>query len=233
MSVLALDTCLGAVSVALLRRATDGSAHVFDAYEERETGHAERVVVMLADVMRDARATFADIDTIAVTVGPGSFTGVRTGIAMARALALSTARPVVGTTSLAVIAAGVFAGLAEAQKPSRILVAIDARRGEFYGQSFDGSAVAPTGPAILASAEALAQSLPDTPSLVVGSGAPAVMAAARSRGKPASSGVVSLQPSARALAAIAYNLPRLDPIMPLYLRAPDAKPQSASIVPRA
>ena len=75
-----------------------------EAYEPRATGHAERLFPMIAEVMDGAGLAFSAIDRIAVTLGPGTFTGVRVGIAAARALALATGKPVVAMTSLAVMA---------------------------------------------------------------------------------------------------------------------------------
>src|SRR5438876_4695058 len=104
MNVLAFDTCLGAVSVAVRWQGARDEWLSCDRFELREGGHAERLMPMIAEVMQEAGLAFSDIERIAVTVGPGSFTGVRVGVAAARALALASGITAVGATSLAVMA---------------------------------------------------------------------------------------------------------------------------------
>ena len=104
MNILAFDTCLGAVSVAVRWRGAGGEWLMRHAHEVRERGHAERLMPMMAEVMEEAGLAFSDIDRIAVTVGPGTFTGVRVGVAAARGLALASGVATVGATSLAVMA---------------------------------------------------------------------------------------------------------------------------------
>src|SRR5688572_8430557 len=103
MNVLAFDTCFGALSVAVRCRA--GSEwRQSEGYELRTTGHAERLFPMMQDVLKESGIELAAIDRIAVTLGPGTFTGVRVGIAAARGLAVALSKPVVGVTSLAAMA---------------------------------------------------------------------------------------------------------------------------------
>ena len=104
MNVLAFDTCLGAVSVAVRWQGPGGDWLTRHAHEARERGHAERLIPMMAEVMEEAGLAFSDLHRIAVTVGPGTFTGVRVGVAAARGLALASGVAVVGTTTLAVMA---------------------------------------------------------------------------------------------------------------------------------
>src|SRR5512145_626858 len=104
MNVLAFDTCFGAVSVAVRGQCASGEWRLREVYEERATGHAERLFPMMAEVMDGAGLAFSALDRIAVTLGPGTFTGVRVGISAARALALALGKPVVGITSLAAMA---------------------------------------------------------------------------------------------------------------------------------
>ena len=98
MGVLAFDTCFGAVSVAVRWQSARGEILLREDYEERETGHAERLMPMIESVMHGAGLRFSSINRIAVTLGPGSFTGLRIGIAAARALGLAANIPVVGMT---------------------------------------------------------------------------------------------------------------------------------------
>ena len=177
MNVLAFDTCFGAVSAAVRWRSAEGEWLLREAYEERTTGHAERLFPMIAEVMEGAGLAFSAIDRFAVTLGPGTFTGVRVGVAAARAFALSTGKPTVGVTSLAVMAhrADQLLGRERADRP--LAVAVDARRDMVYFQLFPDRVVA-TGEALLATPEQAASAIAQMPVLVVGSGAAAVVAAA-------------------------------------------------------
>src|SRR5947207_7581458 len=104
MNLLAFDTCLGAVSVAVRWQGPGGDWLMRHAHEARERGHAERLIPMMTEVMDEAGLAFSDLHRIAVTVGPGTFTGVRVGMAAARGIALASGLAVVGTTTLAVMA---------------------------------------------------------------------------------------------------------------------------------
>src|SRR4029453_7346759 len=103
MTVLAFDTCLGAVSVAARWQSARGQWLSWDRFEAREAAHAERLMPMIAEVMQEAGLAFRDLERIAVTVGPGTFTGVRGGVAAARGLGLASGFPVGGATSPALM----------------------------------------------------------------------------------------------------------------------------------
>ena len=201
---LAIETALHACSAALL----DAGRVVADRHEIIARGHAERLVPLVAELMAEAGVRRAD--HVTVDIGPGSFTGIRVGLAAAKAFGLAWRVPVTGCASTALVAAGVLAANPELD---RVYVAFDASRGEVYGQPFDRS-----GP--LADVEALA---PGTAAAaargwsVAGSGA--VLLAAIDPGLtvidhpwPRAADVRHLLPEARSAA------PR-----PLYIRAPDAK----------
>jgi tRNA threonylcarbamoyladenosine biosynthesis protein TsaB len=98
MRILALDTALGATSVAVFD--TDGSRILAEERLEMARGHAEALVPMVGRVLEKAGLAFQAIDRFASTVGPGSFTGIRIGIAAARAFALAHRKPVVGVSTL-------------------------------------------------------------------------------------------------------------------------------------
>jgi tRNA threonylcarbamoyladenosine biosynthesis protein TsaB len=104
MNVLAFDTCFGAVSAAVRWKSARGEWLLREAYEPLTVGHAERLLPMIDDVMIGSGLTYQQLDRIAVTIGPGGFTGLRVGVAAARAMALATGKPVVGLTSLAAMA---------------------------------------------------------------------------------------------------------------------------------
>ena len=231
MLVLAIDTCLGAVSVAAGVVGPNAEARIREIYGEVQTGHAERLMPMVQAAMADAGLAFGDLARIAVTLGPGTFTGVRTGIAAARAFRLATGADVVGTTSLAVIAHALLAGSAADERP--LLVAVDARRGALYVQLFGANALAPlTEPQELTptAAAALAR---DRPLRAAGSGAAAVVAAGAADGRSIEAVAGPCEPHARDLAMLAPGLSPLDMVRPLYIRPPDAKPQSGKPLARA
>lgn len=131
MRVLALDTALMSCGVAVV--AGDAVARRVEA---RQRGHAERLMPMIGETLAAAALDFTDIDLIAVTVGPGTFTGLRIGLAAAHGLGLALDRPVAGVTTLQVTAAAAF--MAAAAEPGALLAVLhDARRGEVYGELFE------------------------------------------------------------------------------------------------
>ena len=171
MNILAFDTCLGAVSVAVRRRDAGGLWLTHHAREVRERGHAERLLPMMAEVMAEAGLAFPDIGRIAVTVGPGTFTGVRVGVAAARGLALASGIATVGATSLAVMAHQAGELLGKTLGDRALAVAVDARRGSVYLQITTGAD--PAGPPQLLVADDAARQIGMRPVLIVGSGADA------------------------------------------------------------
>jgi tRNA threonylcarbamoyladenosine biosynthesis protein TsaB len=174
--------------------------------------------------MQEARLEFADLDRIAVTRGPGTFTGVRAGIAAARGLALACGAAVVTATSLEVMALACRERLGTAECASGFVVAHDARRGEFYMQSFGAEADAVSVPVLATAGEAARIAAPF--GIVAGSGARAVAAEAERAGASLRFALPDLLPDAIHLARLAMGRPPSDkPAAPLYLRAPDAKPQ--------
>lgn len=224
MHILAIDTCFGAISVAIGTRHEDGGICVLEAYEDRATGHAERLAPMIGEQLARAGLTARDLSRVAVTLGPGSFTGVRTGIAAARAFRLAVNVEVVGLTSLAVMAHRVFeTSEQDARRPT--LVAVDARRGRLYAQLFCSGALDPLSePQELTAAEA-ALLASTHGARVAGSGGRAIVDAA-----PAGVSVElvceALEPHAGDLAWLAFGLTPLGNVGPIYIRPPDAKPQS-------
>jgi tRNA threonylcarbamoyladenosine biosynthesis protein TsaB len=231
MNIVAFDTCFDACSVCIAERSGDGVLTRSARLEHFETGHAERLIPMLGEAMAEAQLGFDAIDRIAVTVGPGTFTGTRIGIAAARALALTTGAATVGVSSLAVMAEVARAELgAEA-----LVVVVDARRGEVYAQTFGpgGGRDATSSPQLLPLAAA-AQLGGAGPTTFVGSAAAAVAALAAEAGRNARAALPGLLPDATALARIGAILPAsAAPLAPLYLRPPDARPQDGKAVARA
>jgi tRNA threonylcarbamoyladenosine biosynthesis protein TsaB len=231
MNVLAFDTCLGGVSVAVRWQSARDEWLSRDRFELREGGHAERLMPMIAETMEEAGLAFADLARIAVTVGPGTFTGVRGGVAAARGLGLASGLAVVGATSLAVMAHGADALLGPRDE-KLLAVAVDARRSMVYLQLFADAQDRTSQPLLLAPEEASAL-VGSRPVVVVGSGAQAVVGAIVAAGGKADARLPDLQPHARSLALLAADLTPVTPLRPLYLRPPDVKPQADKSLSRA
>lgn len=222
MNILALDTSMGACSAAVLR--TNGGARgLFARQEEMARGHAEALMPMVAEVMQQAGLAFPDLDLIAATVGPGSFTGVRIAIAAARGLVLAIGAKLYGTDSLTVMAK--VALTTGAWEPKPFAVAVDARRGMLYLGLYDAAGRRLEGPLLIAPEEAVAV-LPGDLHRAVGSGAALLAEAGARAGRPLEARLLELQPSAAALAEIALESGEIFAVLrPLYLRPPDARPQ--------
>src|SRR5438445_5585471 len=132
MRVLAIDTALDACSAAVL----DSERQTIMASETltMQRGHAEALMPLIARVMDGAAIEFKELDRIAVTTGPGSFTGLRVGISAARGLALAADKPALGLTTLSAFAAP----LVREGGSGAILSAIDARHDQIYLQLVGG-----------------------------------------------------------------------------------------------
>ena len=205
MKRLAIDTATEACSVALFQHGVLLAA----AHEVVGRGHAERLVAMIADLPDRGRA-----DQILVDCGPGSFTGVRVGLAAARALGFAWQVPVHGYSSLALIAAAAFD---EAPDLSALAVSIVGGHGEYFVQRFQSRPVHPMTPLASLAPEAAAR-LCGTDA-VVGSGAGTMRAAG------ASGPALAIGPDARLTRLLPDELAALPPA-PIYGRAPDAKPSA-------
>ena len=204
MIVLGLDTCLAACSVAVL----DGERVLAHASEAMARGHQERLAPMAQAVMAEAGLPFSALHRIGVTVGPGSFTGLRVGLAFAKGLASALSIPAVGVGALEALAA---------EASGLVAAAIDARRDQVYLQVFDAGEplMAPDVLPIGTAAARLAELAMGRPLTLVGSGAPLLASATDSLLAPEGC-------DARHVARLAADRPAT-PIRPLYLRAPDAK----------
>ncbi len=229
MNILALDTSMGACSAAVL--SAEGDALRLHARQEAMArGHAEALMPMVAEVLGEAGIAARDIDLIAATLGPGSFTGVRIAIAAARGLALATHARLYGTDSLSVMAR-------EARARGDLLdgpfaVAVDARRGMLYLGLYDATGRRREGPLLIAPDEA-ASMLPGDLGMAAGSGAGLLAEACALQGRRIAPSLPDLQPSAAALAEIALEAREThQTLRPLYLRPPDARPQQAAVIRR-
>jgi tRNA threonylcarbamoyladenosine biosynthesis protein TsaB len=230
MNILALDTSMGVCGAAVLL-AGGGTERTVLCEESMARGHAEALMPMVAEAMAGADIDFAELDLIAATLGPGSFTGVRIAIAAARGFALVTKAKLWGTDSLTVMAtAAVASGAIEGGKP--FAVAVDARGNRLYAGLYDGEGRKLDGPLLIGADEAAAL-LPHDLGAAVGSGAVHLSEAARRHGRHVHAMRPDLQPSAAALAELALEAKATLPTLrPLYLRPPDAKPQASMAVAR-
>ena len=205
-------------------------------FELRQTGHAEALVPMIERVMTRAQLAFSDLDRIAVTTGPGSFTGMRIGIAAARALSLTTGVPVAGIPTLDVMAETarhrqLLKGDGTAW-PEHMLVAVDARKDQVYVQLFGPNQAATPSAQVLSLPDA-ARLLPEGQVVMVGSGAHLVAAHLNVNRSGVQTLYPDLQPSAGCLALMACEAHLSEiRVRPLYLRPPDAKPQDGKSIPR-
>jgi tRNA threonylcarbamoyladenosine biosynthesis protein TsaB len=207
--LLAVDTALGACSVALL----DGDKTVAHIFEAMDRGHAERLAPMVEEAMQGVE--FSSLQRLAVTTGPGTFTGQRVGLAFMRGLRLALHIPLTGVTTLETIAAAV---LQETGK-TRAAVIHDARREEAYLLLQEGGTITQP-PAVMPFQDAVARIRAFGPCALAGTGA---VAAAASLGPEFALSSIR-QPDALWVARLAQKLPpSKDAPGPLYLRAPDAK----------
>lgn len=217
MKILAVDTALGGCSVALME---DGKAlaHIFEAMDR---GHAERLAPMVEEAMRGF--DFAALDRLAVTTGPGTFTGQRVGLAFMRGLRLALKRPLTGVTTLEVIAASAM----DQTGQSRAAVIHDARREEAYLLLQDGDATVQQ-PVVMPFPDAIERIRAFGPCVVAGTGA---VAAQETLGSEFILSSIR-QPDALWVARLAQKRsPSNEAPGPLYLRAPDAKlPGGKSLV---
>src|SRR5262249_48632967 len=191
MRVLALDTALDVCAAAVLD--TEQRDLLASETQPMTRGHAEALMPMVARVMDAARLEFSAIDRIAVTVGPGSFTGVRVGIAAARGIALAAGKPAIGLTTLAAFTAPhVARGFA-----GTVVPVIDARHGQVYMQVFGPGGRAVMAPRLAALREAVEGARSRAPALLTGSGAGLVAAGWAADEPPAQGGAAEAPPSGR------------------------------------
>jgi tRNA threonylcarbamoyladenosine biosynthesis protein TsaB len=226
MLILAIDTALDACAAAVLD--TDNNKMIAQESQAMKRGHAEALMPLVARVMKESGIAFADLDRIAATTGPGSFTGLRVGLAAARGIALAANKPVVGITTLTAYVAPHVSEHGE----HPIIAAIDARHDHVYLQVVAGHGEPLVTPRVAPIAEALAASRFGAPQLV---GNAATLLAERWP-SDAPAPVKVDQQAAPDIVWVAWLAAAVDPNMatarPFYLRAPDAKPP-ADQLPRA
>ena len=236
LTVLAFDTCFSACSVAVGIGNGEGAPRLVQEHHAMDMGHAEALTPMIARVMRAAELSFNELDRVVVTHGPGTFTGVRTGVAAARAIALATKAEIIAVSSLWAIAAEIRATLADDAPFDAVLVAMDARKGQFYVQVIDRAGQELTEPELM-DADAAAGLAHDRRMVATGNSAYAIMDAARRVGRTTlvaadAAGMRNcILPDAKHLIGAAGRCSIRGALLPLYLRPPDAKPQADKSLP--
>ncbi|MGX8010309.1 tRNA (adenosine(37)-N6)-threonylcarbamoyltransferase complex dimerization subunit type 1 TsaB [Mesorhizobium sp. ORM8.1] len=221
MKLLAID-CAASLCAACVYDAAAGNElgrQVLDLGK----GHAEHLMAVIEATLEASGIGYRDLSAIAVSIGPGSFTGLRVGVSTARGLALALKIPAIGVTTLEALAAeaaGVFPGRA-------VLAALDAGRAEIHAALYDKALVLTYGPAVanLAEASAMAER---ADAILAGTAAPLIAAA----GHVLDIGPVTSTADIATYARLAAAKGPGERPKPLYLRGADAKPQAGFILPR-
>jgi tRNA threonylcarbamoyladenosine biosynthesis protein TsaB len=225
MLILAIDTALDACAAAVLD--TEAGDLIAGESEPMKRGHAEALMPMISRVIARSGVAFAALDRIAVTTGPGSFTGLRVGLSAARGISLAASKPAVGVTTLTAYAAPVVSQNDE----HPVVAAIDARHDQVYLQVVSGDGGPLVWPQVAPIEEALMSWQFGSPHLV---GNAAGLLAAR---WPAHA-LAPFRVDAQAAPDIAWVGwlgaavdPETAPPRPFYLRAPDARPANQAVQP--
>jgi tRNA threonylcarbamoyladenosine biosynthesis protein TsaB len=228
MLLLAFDTAGPNCAVAVARSGRTGLQILVRAEEHIGRGHAELLPTMVDAALASAKVGYADLGRIAVTTGPGSFTGVRVGIAFARGLALALGVPAIGVGSLDALAFP----LERSGGEGTIAAVLDAKRGEVYGLVRDIASGATRLEAVALPIEDLALRLSRArrPIMLTGAGA-RLLAEAVGEPQAAIAGKAAA-PDIADVVALALDAGECGPPLPLYARAADAKPQLDKAVAR-
>lgn len=212
MNVLAIDTALDACSVGI---AFGNPERIVSRSEGVVRGHAERLFGLIDQLLEDATIEISDIDRFAVTVGPGSFTGIRVGVAAVRGFAAVTGAPAIGVTTLAAFAE--MARLIGGNQP--VLAVMPAKGGEAFGQLFDAAGEAMSEPAV-ANPAGLAVLAIEAASAIAGPAADQIADAVHN------SGLVVIHretvPDIVAVLSLARRASEGEAPKPLYIKPPDA-----------
>jgi tRNA threonylcarbamoyladenosine biosynthesis protein TsaB len=212
------------------------AACVYDAQAERELGravldlgkgHAERLMGVVGDALEAAGTAFPDLGAVAVSVGPGSFTGVRVGVSAARGFALALKIPAIGVTTLEALAA-------EARDKfgtRNVLGALDGGRGEIQAAVYDGLGETLYAPAVITLSRAAELAMEFSPVLA---GTAAKLIAGEVPSQAFDTGPVAATADIAVYARLAARKgAEGEKPAPVYLREPDAKPQAGFILPRS
>ena len=217
MLILAIDTALDACAAGVLD--TDAGKLIAQESQPMKRGHAEALMPLVARVMKESGVSFAALDRVAVTTGPGSFTGLRVGLSAARGIGLAASKPVVGVTTLAAYAAPVVSEAGE----HPVISVIDARHDQVYFQVVSGDGSALIRPCIAPIEEALDASRFGAPHLV-GNAASILAGRWPPQAPPPFRVEAMAAPDIAWVAWLGAAVgPDTAPARPFYLRAPDAR----------
>ena len=225
MRILAIDTSCGAASVAVFEGATRET--LASRVVPMRLGHADALTPLVQSVMAEVDGGFPSLDALAATIGPGSFTGIRIGLALARAFGVALDKPVIGVSTLVAFAAQPLAD----PRPGIIVSAIDARHGALYYQTFESSGRPLFAPRVGAPLEAI-RSVGVGPARLAGDATEILATEARRAGLPFEA-YPAAYPDIVAVARIALAAdPAANPPRPLYVKPPDAKPAAGEAIAR-
>lgn len=210
MMLLAIDTCFGACSAAVFDSASRRMLATRRVLMQR--GHAEATAPMVQDVMRETGLTFSNLGRIAVTLGPGTFTGLRIGLSFAQGLALAHGTPLVGIDTMRATAVPLFG--------QRVSVCHQAGASGFhYVQHFEADGVT-SGPIMLQRPDGI-EAPPDA--IIIGTGASSFLSAHQRLPD------FDLPDAARFASLVATLPVAASALQPIYIREPDAKPLKQSV----
>jgi tRNA threonylcarbamoyladenosine biosynthesis protein TsaB len=227
MRILAIDTSCGAASVAVVECGRAEPLAIMSRPMTR--GHADALAPMVEEAMRGIDGGFSSLSRIAAAMGPGSFTGIRIGLAMARAMGMVLAIPVVGVSTLTAFAAP----LLSEPRTGIIAATIDARHGSVYFQLFEASG-RPLGPPRCDTPRECVRAIGAGPALFAGDAAALVASEAQRAGLPYDLDAARVAPDIVALAQVGLAVdPSTSPARPVYVKPPDARPSTAEPIARA
>lgn len=218
MRILSFDTSTSACSSALIEKG-EVRQHSF---EEMPRGQSEALMPLIKDQMAAEGWAFADLDLIAVTTGPGAFTGLRIGLAAARGLHLASSKPLIGISTFDVLAHGIAPDAIKGQ----LVAAIESKRADIFVQAFNPDKT-PATDMLAATPEALDGLLAAGPLTVIGDAGTRALEGLQQCGRDDITLAEPRLPDAIALGELAINrwTPGDQPPLPapIYLRPPDAK----------
>lgn len=223
MLILAIDTALDACAAGVLD--TSSASVIAQQSLAMKRGHAEALVPLIAQVMAQSGVDYAALDRIAVTTGPGSFTGLRVGLSAARGIGLAADKPVVGLSTLAAYAAP----LVSDNTGTPIIAAIDARHDHLYYQVIAGDGTTLLRPRV-APLDEVFDALEHGAPRLVGNAAALLAQRWPADAPPPLSVLDAPAPDIAWVGWLGAAVsPGSAPARPFYLRAPDAKPQSSPL----
>lgn len=208
MKILAIDSSAGGCGVCV----TDGTQILAQGYETMERGQDSRLIPMVQEMMGRAKLTYRDLDRVAVVKGPGSFTGLRIGLAAARGIGFAASKPVIGIDRFSIYRAQLAA------RKEAILIVLDSRRAELYTCFFPSYGTAQ--PARLMTPEEIGAFLPNHPDAIIVGDAATLLRGFADRARLEEMTEAEAVTCARLAAVADPNDPAFLP-RPLYLRPPD------------